>query len=173
MAHPVLALGAALLTAAGCVWYLPALAELRAGADRPDSRRGRAAACLSGWATLAGVAVLLEAADPWWAPGTAAAAGAALTAALWTRAAVRSRHEARETARAWTTLTPGPPPAAPHHPRYVFAALTGIGLAASVSSALLLTTAGDGPRPWPALAVPAVLVALSLTAAIGTAAARR
>ncbi|MCZ9337902.1 hypothetical protein NGM37_08945, partial [Streptomyces sp. TRM76130] len=76
MAHPVLALGLALVTASGCVWYLPALADARAGADRPDSRRGRAAACLTGWTTVAGVAVLLLVTGSWWPPGAAAGAGA-------------------------------------------------------------------------------------------------
>ncbi|MFD7879561.1 hypothetical protein ACFV5G_36660, partial [Streptomyces sp. NPDC059766] len=65
MAGTVPALGAALLTAAGCVWYVPAVADLRAGADRPVSRRTAAAACLTGWTTLAAVAVLLFAGTAW------------------------------------------------------------------------------------------------------------
>ncbi|MET9849124.1 hypothetical protein [Streptomyces ossamyceticus] len=96
MTHPVPALGTALVAVAGCVWWLPALATVRAGADRPDSLRGTAAACLSGWTTVAGTAVLLLVADPWWAPGAVAAAGAATTAGLRIRAAVRRRSEARE-----------------------------------------------------------------------------
>ncbi|MDG5806082.1 hypothetical protein P9869_26170 [Streptomyces ossamyceticus] len=96
MTHPVPALGAALVAAAGCVWWLPALATVRAGADRPDCLRGTAAACLSGWTTVAGIAVLLLVADPWWAPAAMAAAGAATTAGLRIRAAVRARGEARE-----------------------------------------------------------------------------
>lgn len=72
MSHPVLALGAAAVTAAGSVWYLPALADLRAGADRPASRRTGAVACLSGWTTAAAVAVLLLLTDNWWAPCAAA-----------------------------------------------------------------------------------------------------
>jgi hypothetical protein len=94
--HPVPALGTALVAAAGCVWWLPALATVRAGADRPDSLRGTAAACLSGWTTVAGMAVLLLVADPWWAPGAVAAAGAATTAGLRIRAAARCRSEARK-----------------------------------------------------------------------------
>ncbi|GGU55726.1 hypothetical protein [Streptomyces daghestanicus] len=167
MAHPVLALGAALLTAAGCVWYLPALAELRAGADRPDSRRDRAAACLTGWGTLAGVAVLLPAAGSWWPAAGAAEAGSLLTAALLVRAAVRRRRERRETVRAWTALTRRRPPARPpRHPRYRCAALLGTGLAASAGAALAL--AGTG-RPGAACLVPAALTGLTLLLAAGRA----
>ena len=39
MTHTVLAIGTAALTASGCVWYLPAIADLQAGADRPRSTR--------------------------------------------------------------------------------------------------------------------------------------
>ncbi|MDC2950506.1 hypothetical protein, partial [Streptomyces heilongjiangensis] len=108
MTHPVPALGAALVAASGCVWWLPALATVRAGADRPDSLRGRAAACLSGWTTVAGVAVLLLVADPWWAPGALAVVGAATTAGLRIRAAVRRGSEARETRRARAALATRP-----------------------------------------------------------------
>ncbi|ANZ20980.1 hypothetical protein ACH4YO_15555 [Streptomyces noursei] len=59
----VLALGATALSASGCVWYLPAAADLRAGSDRPVSRRLAAAACLTGRATVALSALLLAAAS--------------------------------------------------------------------------------------------------------------
>ncbi|MFE2511684.1 hypothetical protein ACFXC9_24980, partial [Streptomyces naganishii] len=75
MAHAVAALGAGALTAAGCVWYVPALADLRAGADRPDSRRFAAAACVTGWAGTAVLALLLLVAEGWWAPGVAGGGG--------------------------------------------------------------------------------------------------
>ncbi|MGW3115704.1 hypothetical protein ACWDBW_00895 [Streptomyces sp. NPDC001107] len=134
MAHGVLALGAGLVTAAGCVWYLPALAELRAGADRPDSRRTAAAACLTGWTTLAAVAVLLLADVAWQAVCAIAVAGAAGAAALRIRAAAQHRHEVREIARHWAALDLG----LPQHgrsqdlSRYVFAALLACGLVAAV-----------------------------------------
>ncbi|AZQ75117.1 MULTISPECIES: hypothetical protein [Streptomyces] len=64
MSNLVLALAAAALTVAGTVWYLPAVAELRAGADRPLSRRVSAAGCLTGWGACAGAVPLLLA-PPW------------------------------------------------------------------------------------------------------------
>ncbi|CAL9358986.1 hypothetical protein SUDANB145_00623 [Streptomyces sp. enrichment culture] len=171
MAHPVLALGLALVTASGCVWYLPALADVRAGADRPGSRRARAAACLTGWTTVAAVAALLPLTASWWPPCAAAGAGAVLTAGLWAHAAVRRRRESRETVRQWAALTQGPPPApGPYRPRYLFAALLGTGLAASTASAVLL--AGTG-RNWTAYPVPAALTVLFLTLAAGWARAAR
>ncbi|GAB3166203.1 hypothetical protein [Streptomyces incanus] len=116
MSHPVLALGAAAVTAAGSVWYLPALADLRAGADRPASLRAGAVACLSGWTTAAAVAVLLLLTDGWWPPCAAALAGTTATTALWTRAAVHRRRGAREAARLWAQLGWFGPPALPAPP---------------------------------------------------------
>lgn len=102
MAQPVLALGCALVTGAGCVWYLPALADLRAGAaDRPPSRRTAALACLTGWATVAAVGPTLLLTASWWAPCAVTAAGGTATAVLRVRAAVRRAGERRETARLW------------------------------------------------------------------------
>ncbi|MFJ6997492.1 hypothetical protein ACISUF_25645, partial [Streptomyces sp. NPDC003090] len=72
----VLALGAGAVTASGCVWYVPALADLRAGADRPGSRRLAAASCVTGWATAAATAPLLLLGVPVLALLAAAAAGA-------------------------------------------------------------------------------------------------
>jgi hypothetical protein len=174
VAHAVPALGAALLTAAGCVWYLPALAEVRAGSDRPDSRRTAAAACLSGWTTVAGVAVLLLASGTWWPPGALAAAGAALTAGLRVRAAAQRRREARETLQDWARLRQAPPPAGPYDSRNLFAALVGVGLTAAVTAAVVLTAAGPEARgDWPTIVLPAATTGLSLTAAIGWACTRR
>ncbi|MFD5496849.1 hypothetical protein ACFYY3_04480 [Streptomyces sp. NPDC001812] len=104
MSHPVLALGAAAVTTAGSVWYLPALVDLRAGADRPASRRAEAVACLSGWSTAAVVAVLLLVTGGWWPPCAAALTGATVTTGLWGRAAVHRRRSTREEARLWAQL---------------------------------------------------------------------
>ncbi|MFF2808299.1 hypothetical protein ACFVT2_14230 [Streptomyces sp. NPDC058000] len=105
----VLALGAAALSASGCVWYLPAAADLRAGADRPTSRRLAAAACLTAWATIALSAPLLLAAAPWTSLGavTAFGTGAALLLAALARA--RRGHELSATRRAWAALRLRPP----------------------------------------------------------------
>ncbi|MDR3083079.1 MAG: hypothetical protein LBV60_19530, partial [Streptomyces sp.] len=104
MSRTVLALGAAMVTAAGCVWYLPALADLRAGADRTVSRRTAAVACVSGWTTLGVVAALLLVARVWWIPFGAALVGAAVTAGFRARAIVQRRREAQEAARQWAEL---------------------------------------------------------------------
>ncbi|MFF5341008.1 hypothetical protein ACH46L_19780 [Streptomyces althioticus] len=142
MAEPVLALGCALVTAAGCVWYLPALADLRAGAaDRPPSRRTAALACLTGWATVAAVGPALLLAASWWAPCAVAAAGGTAAAALRVRAAVGRSGERRETARLWAGLTPGGPPPSGAVPRGAVAALA-LAVPVAVSAAVLLPTAG-------------------------------
>ncbi|MFD7708570.1 hypothetical protein ACFV6E_01965 [Streptomyces sp. NPDC059785] len=151
MTQPVLALGTALVTASGCVWYLPALAEVRAGADRPDSLRSSAAACLSGWTTVAALAVLLLVAETWWLPGTLAGAGATVTAGLRLRATTQRRRETRETARHWSEL-PRPRPqsrTAAHRPHILFAALLAAGLTASTAAAFLLTTGPPAAGPTP------------------------
>ncbi|MCL6735993.1 hypothetical protein [Streptomyces neyagawaensis] len=180
MTHPVPALGAALLTASGCVWWLPALATLRAGADRPDSARGTATACLSGWTTVAGVAVLLLVADPWWAPGALAAVGAATTAGLLIRAAGRRRSESREALATrlahlhdidradpcpWL-----PPRARMYRARNRFVTVLGVGLGVAVASALLPAAVGPGHGGAGAVvAVPVLLTALFLAVAVGRA----
>ncbi|MCP9990865.1 hypothetical protein LUX09_10710 [Streptomyces albogriseolus] len=107
MAQPVLALGCALVTGAGCVWYLPALADLRAGAaDRPPSRRTAAFACLTGWGTVAAVGLTLLVTASWWAPCAVTAAGGTAVAVLRVRAALRRAGERRETARLWAAWPP-------------------------------------------------------------------
>ncbi|MFE9926403.1 hypothetical protein ACFYQA_34025 [Streptomyces sp. NPDC005774] len=173
MAHSVLALGAAVVTAAGSVWYLPALADLRAGADRPASRRTGAVACLSGWSTAAAVAVLLLLTDSWWPPCAAALAGATATTGLWTRAAVHRRRGAREAARIWAQLGWSGPP---ERSRTVFVAvvLTGGLVAATATAAGVLWAHGQDTAPlWPAAATPLTLAALSLAAALALTATRR
>ncbi|MFF0106007.1 hypothetical protein [Streptomyces hirsutus] len=171
MAHSVLALGAAVVTAAGSVWYLPALADLRAGADRPASRRTGAVACLSGWSTAAAVAVLLLLTDSWWPPCAAALAGATATTGLWTRAAVHRRRGAREAARFWEQLGWfGPPERS--RTAFVAAVLVG-GLAAATTTAALLWAQGRDAVPlWVTAATPLTLVTLSLAVAVALTATR-
>ncbi|KAA6214914.1 hypothetical protein CP973_38515 [Streptomyces albofaciens JCM 4342] len=114
MSHDVLALGAAVLTAAGSVWYLPALLDLRAGPDRPLSLRVAAVSCLILWSTPAALAVLLLLAVPWPALATTAATGLAASAAVRIAAACRRSREQREEDERWTALHLGHPPA--RHP---------------------------------------------------------
>lgn len=174
MAQAVLALGAALVTTAGSVWYLPALVDLRSGADRPDSRRTAAAACLSGWATVAVTAVLLLATETWWMPCAIAAAGASVTAGFRIRAAQQRRHETRETIRDWAELRQGPPRVGAHHSRYVLAALMVAGLVAATAAEILLVAAGPAARwDWATIAAPAVVVGVFLAVPIGRAAVTR
>ncbi|MER5597313.1 hypothetical protein [Streptomyces sp. NPDC002265] len=146
MAGTVPALGAALLTAAGFVWYVPAVADLRAGPDRPVSRRTAAAACLTGWTTLAAVAVLLFAGAAWQAECAAATAGATVAAVLRIRAAAQHRHEVRETVRHWAALAPGLPGhgRGDDRSRYVLASLLGCGLVATVVTTSVAMTMGSG-----------------------------
>ncbi|MFI1168733.1 hypothetical protein ACH4UM_35530 [Streptomyces sp. NPDC020801] len=166
MSHAVAALGAAALTAAGCVWYLPALADLRAGADRPDSRRIAAAACVTGWAGTGALALLLLVAEGWWTPCVAAAVGATATTALRLDAAVQRRREARETARHWARLGHVPPPAGPGRSRHVVAAVVGCGVAAAVAVAVLHAVAGpDGDAGWVTAAAPAAVMGVFLITA--------
>ncbi|GAA0628865.1 hypothetical protein GCM10009535_00200 [Streptomyces thermocarboxydovorans] len=168
MSQAVVALGLAAVTASGCVWYVPALADLRARADRPVSRRAAAAACLSGWSTAGIVAVLLLVAEAWWIPSAAAVAGAALTAALRVGAAVQRRREMREAARHWAELSRQVPRPGARPSRTVVAVLLGAGLAAGSATAILRVAAGPGNgTDWlAAAAVPAAVVGLFLTLAI-------
>ncbi|MHB6912255.1 hypothetical protein [Streptomyces sp. DB-54] len=105
----VLALGATALSASGCVWYLPAAADLRAGADRPTSRRLAAAACLTAWATIALSAPLLLAAASWTTLGAVTAFGTGAALLLATLARARRGHEEHATRRAWAALRLRPP----------------------------------------------------------------
>ncbi|MFJ6832503.1 hypothetical protein [Streptomyces sp. NPDC091209] len=170
MAQPVLALGAALLTVAGSVWYVPALTDLRAGADRPLSRRRAAAACVSAWSTTGIVAVLFMVTGVWWIPGVTAAAGAAVASGFWAGAALRRRGEAEEAAHRWAQLRWSLPPAAADRSRRnrtAFTALVGAGLATAVATATLLLTVGPDNGPyWLTAAVPAALVGLFLLIAV-------
>ncbi|MFF5154806.1 hypothetical protein ACFY3N_00795 [Streptomyces sp. NPDC000348] len=152
MPQPVLSLGCAAVTAAGCVWYLPALADLRAGADRPLSRRTAAIACLTGWGTLGAVALVLLVATEWWIP---VAVGGPAAAALRVRAAVRRAGEQREAARQWAQLPHVPPSADAHHSRGAVAAVT---LAGPVVGAAAVAALASAPVPGAAVVVPAAIV---------------
>ncbi|MEU3946490.1 hypothetical protein [Streptomyces sp. NPDC029526] len=174
MAHSVLALGCAVVTASGCVWYLPALVDLRAGPDRPPSRRTAALATLTGWATLGGAALLLLTATAWWPAATVTATGVVATGALRLCAAVRRAGEAREAAGQWARLGQGPlPPARRRTSRAVVAALVATalltaGTVVAVGLSATLPTGPDGGTWWPvtATAVPALIVTLLLTSAV-------
>ncbi|GLW49410.1 hypothetical protein Stsp02_50710 [Streptomyces sp. NBRC 14336] len=168
MAHAIWALGVATVTAAGCVWYVPALADLRAGADRPVSRRTAAAACLSGWSTAGVIAVLLMLAEAWWIPAAAAGAGTAVTVALRVCAAVQHRRETHEAARQWSQLSQGQPLPGHDGSRRVVAVLVGTGLTTGAVTAILRVAAGpeDGSAWLAAVVLPAGVVAVFLTLAI-------
>ncbi|MFI2435920.1 hypothetical protein [Streptomyces sp. NPDC018693] len=175
MAHAVLALGATTLTASGCVWYVPALADLRAGADRPASRRTAAASCVTGWGTTAALAVLLLVADAWWIHGTWSAVGAAAALALRIRAAVQRRHEQREAERQWRHLRPGPAPVDPTRSRHVVAALVAMGLVGAVVTATVkLATGPETATDWlTAAAAPAAVLTVFLAVALAHASRHR
>ena len=169
MPQAVLALGTAAVTASGWVWYVPALADLRAGADRPLSRRDAAAACVSGWSTAGIVAVLLLLAEAWWIPCAAAVAGALVTVGLRIRAVVARRGEAREAARQWRELAgSGRPLPGVDRSRYVVAALVGTGLAAAVVTAAVRQAAGveDTADRLAAVTAPAAVLGLFLALAV-------
>lgn len=171
MPHAVLALGAATVTAAGSVWYLPALADLHAGADLPLARRSAAAACLSGWATTGVIAVLLLVCEEWWTPSGAAVAGTAFTVGLRARAAVQRRREMRDAARDWAALGHVRQPVDTGGTRNVVAVLIGIGLTTAVAAAALEAVArrsqGESVVSSGLVAVPSAVVGLFLTFALG------
>ncbi|MER5204743.1 hypothetical protein [Streptomyces sp. NPDC002825] len=175
MTAAVLALGVGAVTASGCVWYVPALVDLRAGADRPASRRLAATACVTGWAT-AGVTALLLLAD---APGpfllAAAVAGAVASATTRAGAAVRRNREEREDAACWVALDSTPLRKTPPPPQHAFARRIGAGLAASVVIALLLSTWGRnrGAGGAVTVAVPTILATLAVLALVAASAVRR
>ncbi|MFG2843391.1 hypothetical protein ACGF12_09465 [Kitasatospora sp. NPDC048296] len=145
MTHTVLAIGTAALTASGCVWYLPAIADLQAGADRPRSTRTAAAACVMWWAGLALAGALLLALSDWRPAAQVALAGLVGGTALRVRARWDRRGEQRETAARWAALDVGPVPCTG---RPAAVALTGwLIVGAAVASlgavAILLSSGGD------------------------------
>ncbi|MGC0374942.1 hypothetical protein [Streptomyces sp. SAI-229] len=157
MPQPVLALGCAVVTAAGSVWYLPALTDLRAGADRPLSRRTAALACLTAWGTLGAIAPVLLVATAWWVPVGMAVAGGTAAAALWTDAAVRHAAEQREAARQWAQLPHTPLPAGTRRSRGAVAALTVAGPVTGAAATVVLGVL---------ITVPALVVGLFLMIAV-------
>ncbi|WP_246042555.1 MULTISPECIES: hypothetical protein [Streptomyces] len=104
MSHPLPALAAAVLCASGCAWYVPAFADVRAGADRPASRRAAALACLTGWGTAALAVPLLLTPAPWAVLAVLAGTGAGASAALLIHGRIRHGAEQREAARRWADL---------------------------------------------------------------------
>ncbi|MGW0144921.1 hypothetical protein ACWDVU_04845 [Streptomyces sp. NPDC003333] len=169
MPHAVLALGTATVTAAGWVWYVPAFADLRAGADRPRSRRTAAASCVSGWSTAAITAVLLLLTEAWWIPCGAAVAGLLVTAVLRTVAMVTRRREVREAACQWRELGGSGRPLPPaDRSRYVVAVLVGTGLAAAAVTAAVRLAVGldDTSDRLAAVTAPAAVFTLFLTLAV-------
>ncbi|MER6526411.1 hypothetical protein [Streptomyces sp. NPDC001508] len=166
MPQAVLALGLAAVTVSGAVWYLPALADLRAGADRPVSRRGAATACVSGWTTSGIVAALLLVSRSWWTPCAAAVAGAVVTVGLRARAAVQRRRETRESARGWAELGRAQQGPGPARARTVVALLIGLGPAAAVVALGAVVVPEPTADRWPVAFLPAAVVGLSLAAAV-------
>ncbi|MFD8724428.1 hypothetical protein ACFV2H_42350 [Streptomyces sp. NPDC059629] len=169
MPQAVLALGTAAVTASGWVWYVPALADLRAGADRPRSRRNAAAACVIGWSTAGIDAVLLLLAEAWWISCAAAVAGVLVTVGLRIRAVVQRRGEAREAARQWRELAgPSLLPPVVDRTRYVVAVLVGTGLTAAAVTAVARSAAGfeDTADRLAAVTAPAAVLGLFLTLAV-------
>ncbi|MET9180773.1 hypothetical protein ABZX88_21485 [Kitasatospora aureofaciens] len=153
MTHTVLAIGTAALTASGCVWYLPAIADLQAGADRPRSTRTAAAACVLWWAALALAGGLLLAVPDWHPAAQVALTGLVGGTALRLRAAWDRRGEQREGAARWAALEAGP---VPRSARLAAPALVGwlvVGAAlASLGAVAVLLSAGGGLASRVALA---------------------
>ncbi|WP_320784111.1 hypothetical protein [Streptomyces sp. CRN 30] len=136
----VLSLGTAAVCASGCVWYLPAMADVRAGADRPRSQRSAALACLIAWGTLAVVAVLLLTPVPGTGTAVAAAAGLVGALALRVRARLEQGREQREARASWADLAPPGSAAVPSRPDRagtVLAALALSGLVLTLTAAVM------------------------------------
>ncbi|WP_149183560.1 hypothetical protein [Streptomyces sp. TRM49041] len=157
-AAAVAALGVAVVSASGYVWYVPALVDLRAGQDRPESRRMAAAACVTGWGAAAAVAVLLLAGAPWRVALSAAALGGGVSAALRIRSALCRRREAAEEVLRWAALLraphagphagpgTGPDPAAATRRSATWAA-AGLGTATALAVAVILALATGSASP--------------------------
>ncbi|MGW7445365.1 hypothetical protein [Kitasatospora sp. NPDC054795] len=146
MNHAVLAIGTAALTASGCVWYLPAIADLQAGADRPRSTRTAAAACVLWWAGLALAGGLLLVVPDWRPAAQIALAGLVGGTALRLRALWDRRREVKETAARWAALDVGPAPRS-HRPPALALALAGwlvVGAAVASLGAVAILVSGGG-----------------------------
>ncbi|AUY53189.1 hypothetical protein [Streptomyces sp. CB01881] len=149
MHHTVLAIGTAAVTASGCVWYLPAIADLQAGDDRPRSARTAAAACVLWWAALAMAGGLLLVVPGWEPAARLALAGLVAGVILRIRAHRQRRAELREDGLRWAMLDAGPAPRVPRPGRGPGArTLLGwllVGLAVSSLGAVSILLSGGGP----------------------------
>ncbi|MEV7601089.1 hypothetical protein AB0O91_27370 [Kitasatospora sp. NPDC089797] len=145
MTHTVLAIGTAALTASGCVWYLPAIADLQAGADRPRSIRTAAAACVLWWAALALAGGLLLALPDWHPAAQVALMGLVGGTALRVRALWDRRGEQRESAARWSALDVGPVPRGGRPAAVALAGWLVVGAAvASLGAVAILLSDGAG-----------------------------
>ncbi|WP_175439121.1 hypothetical protein [Streptomyces vilmorinianum] len=167
MTATVPALGLGAVTAAGYVWYAPALVDLRAGADRPASRRLAALACVTGWAGAALAGLLLLVGAPGWVLYGAVVAAGVACAVLRVRAAARHRKEERDTAACWSALGSPVPRRATARPQDVFAKWAGAGLLTALAVAAPLLTWGRayGVGGTTCVAVPVILAGLALLTA--------
>ncbi|MEE1786107.1 hypothetical protein PUR71_24875 [Streptomyces sp. SP17BM10] len=153
MSHTVLALGTAALTASGCVWYLPAIADLQAGSDRPRSARTAAAACVAWWAALALAGGLLLALPDWRPGAQLALAGLVGGVLLRARALWHRREEERESNARWAALDAGEPVRSPRPAALVLAGWLVVGAAvASLGAASILLSGGGAIAPRLAVA---------------------
>lgn len=143
MSHIVLAVGATVVSLSGSTWYLPAVADLRAGDDRPRSRHLAAWACVTGWTTVAAVGLLLFVPAPWQALCAVAVTGAAAGVLLRRRARALLAGERRETDACWTALGRIPPTADTEVSRRVLLAWTLLGTAAASVLAITLLLLTD------------------------------
>ncbi|MCD9586872.1 hypothetical protein [Streptomyces sp. 8ZJF_21] len=179
MSHAVLALAAAVFCAAGCVWSLPAVADVRAREDRPRSRRIAAAGCLTGWGTVALLVPLLLAPASWTGIGAVAVAGAATATALAARSRVQRAHELREAEEHWVAWGYGVPvrPAPAPSRAFLIWLLPGLVVATAVATAILWSGQADLGRTaaaaLTAAGIVSVFLAIALVDPAGGHAARR
>ncbi|MER8101884.1 hypothetical protein [Kitasatospora sp. NPDC094016] len=144
MTHTVLAIGTAALTASGCVWYLPAIADLQAGADRPRSTRTAAAACVLWWAALAMAGGLLLAVPDWRPAAQIALAGLVGGVALRVRARWDRRGEQHEAAARWAALGARPAPRSGRPAAVTLAGWLVVGAAVASLGAVAILLSDEG-----------------------------
>ncbi|MFI7312565.1 hypothetical protein [Streptomyces hygroscopicus] len=175
MSHAVLALAAAVFCACGCVWFLPAMADVRARDDRPLSRRIAAAGCLTGWGTVALLAPLLLAPVSWSVIAAVVTTGAATTGALAARSRVHRARELRETEERWAVWGYGTPVRPAPSPRRAFLVwlLPGLVAATAVATAILWQGQANRGRTAAAALAAAGVVTAFLVIAIVDAARRQ
>lgn len=168
MSHAVLALAAAVSCVGGCVWSLPAVADIRARDDRPLSRRIAAAGCLTGWGTVALLAALLLTPVSWSVIGVVAATGAATATALAARSRVHRARELRETEKHWAACGYGTPLRSTSSRCRTFLVwlLPGLIVATVVAAAVLWTGQTNLGRTIAAALMAAAVVSMFLVIAI-------